>query len=79
MALISVKDFSDIHLFLINFADKLYGCSKYLNSPKDTKQILCAVGDPDSGVTATKSLEEIILTQSIPRNDVFVKLFGSRS
>lgn len=79
MPMISVKDFSDTHLFLINFADKLYGCSKYLNTPKDTKKILCAVSDPDSGITATKGLEDIILTQSIPRNESFVKLYGSRS
>jgi len=31
--LITVQDFSDIHLFLINFAEKLVKSSQYMDTP----------------------------------------------
>ena len=35
--IISVQDFSEIHLFLINFAERITTSSKYLKTPKSTK------------------------------------------
>lgn len=74
-----MQDFSDIHLFMINFAEKnKLLSSKYLNEPRNTKKILQDVTDPDVAMTAAQGLEKIILSKSIPRNDGFVQLYGSR-
>ena len=35
--MINVNDFSEIHIFLINFAEKTTKSAKYLNIPKSTK------------------------------------------
>ena len=77
--LISVQDFSNIHLFLINFAEKNCASSKYIDAPKNTKKILQAVTNPDNSLTAEEGLQEIILSKPIPRNDGFVKLYRSGS
>ena len=77
--IISVNDFSDIHLFIINFAEKLCISSKYKDTPKSTKEILQRIADSEKGITAQQGLEEIILSKPIPRNDGFIKLYGSRS
>ena len=74
-----MQDFSSIHLFLINFAEKNCACSKYIDTPKNTKQILKAVTDPENNLTATEGLQEIILSKPIPRNDSFIKLFRQKS
>lgn len=77
--MITVQDFGEIHLFLINFAEKLMKCSKYIDTPKSTKAILQAVADQDNEMTATQGLLEIILGSPLPRNDSLVKMYGSKS
>ena len=77
--LIMMSDFSDMHLFLINFAENQLSCSKYIDKPKNTKVILLAVTDNDDQMTCEKGLEEIIMAKPIPRNDGFLKLYNSRS
>jgi hypothetical protein len=50
--LITLQDFSEIHLFMLNFAEKLIKSSKYIDTPKNTKQILKEVTDPENEKTA---------------------------
>ena len=77
--IISVNDFGEIHLFLISFADKLLDCSKYRDTPNNTKKILEAMTNPDKNMKAEDALLEVILSKPIPRNESFAKLLGSRS
>lgn len=74
-----MKDFSDIHLFIINFAEKLCISSKFKDTPKSTEEILQRIADSENGITASQGLQEIILSKPIPRNDGFIKLYGSRT
>ena len=54
--IITVQDFTDIHLFMINFAEKLIKSSKYIDTPKNTKAILQEVTDPENEKTAILGL-----------------------
>ena len=42
---LTVEHFDDISLFLINFAEKMYPCSEYINRPNSTREILTQVAN----------------------------------
>ena len=70
-----MQHFSDTLLFLINFAERQFKCSSYIDKPRNTKDILLQVTDPDKELTALQGLEKIILSNDFPKNESFVKLY----
>ena len=64
---------------MINFVEKQYASSKFVDRPRCTKDIMCDVSDPESETAAEQGLELIILSKDIPRNDGFAKLYKTRS
>lgn len=50
--LVPLTDFSDTHLFMINFVERQYKCSKYIDQPKNTKEVLRDVNNQETATTA---------------------------
>ena len=70
---LSVENFDDLSLFLINFAEKMYPCSEYINKPANTRETLIKVANGQ--LTPQQALKKIIMSKPIPRNDNFVQLY----
>ena len=70
---LTVNNFDDLSLFLINFAEKKYPCTEYIDKPVNAREILTKVAKNE--LNNVQALKQIVMSKQIPQNDNFVQLY----